>query len=107
MSFHKKDVKLYGVWDNVTDEGLSGYHEFPELLCRWSASFHEEYGRARDFHVFETKIEAEKAIKLLTKTFLEQDSKCKIDFAIYELTDPKTVTTYIAKEIKSHKPKKR
>jgi len=99
-----KNVKFYGIWDKVVAQGLSKFSFEHTNNWEWDAEFD---GRAMRFHLFESKDEAEKAIELLTKTFLEQDSDNEINFVIYELTDLKTVTTYLAKEIKSHKPNKR
>ena len=101
-----KDIR-YGVWDKIVDQGLSKF-SFENLdECTWDVGFENCWdNRAIDFHLFESKADAEKAIKLPTKSFLKQDSKSKIDFVIYELTEPKTMTSYLAKEIKSHKSNK-
>ena len=98
-----KDIR-YGVWDLVVDQGLSKFSETPDKW-EWDVGFEDAWEkRAFGFHMFESKAEAEKAIEILTKTFLEQDSENEINFVIYELKNPKTVTTYLAKVIKSHKP---
>jgi hypothetical protein len=100
-----KDVR-YGVWDNVTDEGLSRFSGNPDEW-EWNVDLGDGFGNlASNFHLFESLVAAQNAIEILTKSFLEQDSENKINFVIYELTNPKTVTTYLAKEIKSHKPSK-